>query len=169
MQFGLLQCNPLSVEEVIDYADLDNQYVGVHGILYYGEGCEENEFVLIPKAGPFDGNDPLPTIRSLDRSKCLLIEEPNLESRLGMSGACGLFRWKHDVIIVGQIRRRAGSDHPVRIGDLWLILMQHWLDLGQGEPSHEVRVIAFPRHLRQLPWSGFEGERHVSPVIRVDP
>jgi YD repeat-containing protein len=94
--------------------------------------CEQGEFVLLPKEGPFDGKDPLPPIVSLDRSKCLLIEEPDLDRRMGGSSACGTFRYKHDAIVVGQIRRRPGSDHPVRIGDLWLIVTQDWENWGQG-------------------------------------
>lgn len=170
MQFGLLSCLPLSVEEAIDFSDLDNQLVGVHGVLYYGEGCEENEFVLLSKNGPFDGNDPLTAIHTVDRNKCLLIDEPNLEARLGKSGACGLFRWKHDAIVVGQIRRVPGSKHPVRIHKLLLIVLQSWDDFGGvGRPYHSLRLVAFPRHLPSLPWSGFKGDRHVAPILLVDP
>jgi len=170
MQFGVLDFEPLSVAEVTSMTDLDGQHVGVHGILYYGEGCEQNEFVLLPKSGPFDGVDSLPTITAFDRNTCVLIGEPDLESRLGTSGACGLFRWKHDAIVVGQIRHQPESTHPVRIEHLWAILIQSWDDFGgMGKPYHKIRVVMFPGQLPELPWRGFRGERHVSPVIRVEP
>jgi hypothetical protein len=169
MDFGLLRCDPLSVGEVIRSSDLDGQYVGVHGIVFYGDGCADDEFLLLPKEGPFDGVGPIPMPDVLDRSRCLLIEERDLDNRLGGSSVVGAFRYKHDAIVVGQIRRWPGTDHPVRIGNLWLIVMQHWLDLGYGPPSRDFRVIAFSGPLPALPWRGFQGERHVSPIVRVDP
>lgn len=169
MEFRLLQCNPLSVEEVISSDDLDNQHVGVHGIVYYGEGCDKDEFLLLPKCGPFDGVGPIPMPSVLDRAKCLLIDEPDLNRTLGSSSACGSFLWKHDAIVIGQVQRKPGSAHPVRIGELWLLILQHWLDVGHGEASHDFRVIAFPRQPLHLPFRGFEGERHASPIIRIDP
>ena len=168
MSFGLLKCNPLSVAEVIGSAELDGQYVSVHGTLFYGDGCAMDEFLLLPREGPFDGNGiPMPNV--LDRDQCLLIEEPDLDNKLGGSSVAGIYRYKEDAIVVGQIRRVPGAEHPVRIMSLWLIVMQHWLDFGIGPPSHELRVINFPASFPILPWSGFQGESHVAPVIRVDP
>ncbi len=170
MQFGCLECDPISVPEVIASPDLDNQYVAVHGIIFYGEGCEKDEYLVLPKEGPFDGVGPIPMPESLDRSKSLLIEESNLYNRLGGSSVCGLFLFKDDAILIGQVRRRPGSEHPFRIGDLWLVLMQRWSDEGLGWTNRSLRVIAFPQHrLPPLPWSGFEGKGHAYPVIRVYP
>ena len=170
MQFGCLKCDPITVPQAISSPELDNQYVAVPGIIYYGEGCEEGEYLLLPKEGPFDGVGPIPMPESLDRAKCLLIEEPNLDDRLGGSSVCGAFLFKEDSILVGRIRRHPGSDHPVRIGDLWLVVMQGWADEGLGWTSHNLRVITFPQdRLPPLPWNGFQGERHAYPVIRVYP
>ena len=169
MGFGLLKCNSLSVAEVIAAPDLDGQCVGVHGILFHGDGCATNEFLLLPKNGPFDGVGPIPMPDVLDREQCLLIDEQDLDHRLGGSSVAGLYRYKYDAIVVGQIRRMPGTDHPVRIGNLWLILMQDWEDFGHGHPYHDLRVVNFPAPLPALPWSGFQGERYASPVIRLDP
>src|SRR4051794_39726682 len=120
MTFGRLVCNPLSVREVINDPALDSKHVAVHGLLYKGQGCEDWEWLLLPKEGPFNGVEPIPMPASLNRSQCLLIERPEDFSKLGSSGAAGLWYWKHDCIIVGQIRHRPGTDHPFRIGDLWM-------------------------------------------------
>ena len=37
-----------------------------------------------------------------------------------------------------------GSDHPVRISNLWLIVMQRWADEGVGSTNHSIRAITFP-------------------------
>lgn len=170
MQFGCIKCDPMSVPEVIAAPELNNQHVAVHGIIYYGEGCEKDEYLLLPKEGPFDGVGPIPVPESLDRSKCLLIEEPNLYDKLGGSSVAGAFRFKDDAVLIGAIRRQPGSGHPVRIGDLWLIVMQRWTDEGLGWTNHSFRVITFPHdRFPPLPWSGFQGERDAYPVIRVYP
>ncbi len=169
MSFGILNCDPLSVAEVIRSSDLDGNFVSVHGILFYGDGCESNEFLLMPKKGPFDGVGPIPMPDVLDRQNCLLIEESDLDDRLGGSSVAGLYRYKYDAIVVGQIRRTPGTEHPVRIGNLMLILMQNWEDLGHRNPYHNLRVINFPTTFSALPWTGFQGERYASPVIRIDP
>lgn len=170
MHFGFLKCDPISVPDVIASPDLNNQHIAVHGIIYYGEGCEKDEFLLLPKEGPFDGVGPIPVPESLDRDKCLLIVEPDLYDRLGGSSACGAFLFKDDAVLIGQIRRHPGSNHPVRIGDLWLIVMQRWTDEGLGWTNHSLRVITFPQNrLPPLPWTGFQGERDAYPVIRVSP
>jgi hypothetical protein len=170
MQFGHLKCDPISVSKVIASPDLDGQHMAVHGIIYYGEGCGEDEYLLLPKEGPFDGVGPIPMPAHLDRSKCILIEEPHLYHRLGGSSAAGAFLFKDDAILVGQIRRRSESAHPVRIGDLWLIVMQRWADEGLGWTHHNLRVILFPQdRLPPLPWSGYQGPGYAYPLIRAYP
>jgi hypothetical protein len=52
MTLGRLVCEPLSVREVIDDPDLAGKQVAVHGLPYLGEGCAEDEFLLLPKDGP---------------------------------------------------------------------------------------------------------------------
>jgi hypothetical protein len=49
MTFGRLICEPLSVREVINDADLDNQHLVVHGLFYLGECCAEDEYLLLPE------------------------------------------------------------------------------------------------------------------------
>jgi hypothetical protein len=170
MQFGCLKCDPISIPEVIASPDFDNQNIAVHGIIYYGEGCEKDEYLVLPKEGPFDGVWPIAVPESLDRSKCLLIEEPNLFNKLGGSSACGAWLFKEDAILVGQIRRQPGSNPQVRICNLWLILMQNWADEGMGWTNHNLRVIIFPQSaLPPLPWMGFQGKRNAYPVLRVYP
>lgn len=170
MQFGCLRCDPISVTQAIASPDLDNQHVAVHGIIYYGEGCGEGEYLLLSKEGPFDGVGPIPMPESLDRRKCLLIEETDLYNRLGGSSVCGAFLFKDDAIIVGQISRHPGTDHPFRIGNLWLIVMQRWSDEGLGWVHRSLRVIMFPHdRLPRLPWDGFEGERDAYPLLSVYP
>jgi hypothetical protein len=159
MPFGHLVCRPISVKEVIERPDCDGQHMPVHGLLFYGEGCEKNEFLLLPKEGSFDGVGPIPMPKSLDRSKCILIEEPDLDTKLGGSSASGLYRYKNDAIVIGQVRRQVDSVHPVRVSELWLILMQDWLEMPRGSAFHEVRVIAFPQHLpSNLPWKGVDSK-----------
>src|SRR5438552_1239909 len=144
MNFGRLVCEPLSVREVIGDPDLDNKHVAVHGLFYLGEGCGEDEFLLLPKEGPFDGVEPIPMPESLDRAECLFIEQPDLWSKVGKSGAAGLYYWKHDCILVGQIRHRPGTAHPFRIGDLWIMLLQMWDNEGmEKSPFHELRLVLF--------------------------
>jgi hypothetical protein len=170
MQFGNLKCKPIPVNQVIDGRDFDGQHAAIHGILFYGEGCETDEFLLLPKDGTFDGVGPIPMPTKLDRSRCLLIEERNLDAKLGGSSVAGLYRFKNDAIVIGEIRRQPLSSHPVRIGDLWLILMQDWLDMGFGAGSahHELRVISFPqRRLPVLPWNGMKANG--SCVIQIQP
>lgn len=174
MAFGRLVCEPFSVREVIDNPDLDNQHVAVHGLLYKGQGCQVGEWLLLPKEGPFDGVGPIPMPESLNRAECLLIEQPGLGDKLGPSGVCGAYFWKHDCILVGQIRHRPGTDHPFRIGDLWVMLLQDWLDSewgvgrAKGLPRHELRLVLFsPPNAPALPWSG--PEQHGNPVIRLHP
>jgi hypothetical protein len=170
MQFGCVKCDPIAVPEIIASPELDNQHVAVHGIIFYGEGCEQDEYLVLPKEGPFDGVGPIPFPDSLDRSKCILIEEANLFDRLGGSSASGAFVFKYDAIIVGQIRRHLRSSHPVRITDLWLIVVQDWVDEGLGWTNHSLRVVMFPEiRMPTLPWSGFKGERNAYPLIRVLP
>ncbi len=81
----------------------------------------------------------------------------------------GLYRYKDDASVIGQIRCMPGTHHPVRIGKLWLILMQSWEDLGHQAPYFDLRVINFPTPFPALPWSGFQGENYGFPLIRVDP
>ena len=175
MTFGQLVCEPLSVMEVIDDAGLDGKHVAVHGLLYKGQGCEDWEWLLLPKKGPFDGVGPIPMPESLNRSECLLIDRPDDFDKLGSSGVCGLYFWKHDCILVGQIRHCPGTDHPYRIGDLWVMLLQDWLDsewgVGRerGFPYHQLRLVLFsPSNPPGLPWSGPTTKQHGSPVIRIN-
>lgn len=172
MTFGRLVCDPLSVQEVIGDPDLDNQHVAVHGLLYKGHGCQDWEWLLLPKGGPFDGVEPIPMPASLNRSECLLIERPDDFSKLGKSGAAGLWYWKHDCIVVGQIRHRPGTEHPFRIGDLWMMFLQMWDNEGmeKGPPFHQVRLVLFsPPNLPELPWSGPVPKKRGDSVIRLDP
>lgn len=96
MNFGWLVCEPLSVREVIDDPGLDNKHVAVHGLFYLGEGCGEGEHLLLPKEGPFNGVGPIPMPESLNRAECLLVEQPGLGDKLGSSGVCGSYFWKHE-------------------------------------------------------------------------
>jgi hypothetical protein len=170
MKFGRLVCEPLSVREVIDNPEFQNKYVAVHGVLYLGEGCAEDEFLLLPKEGPFDGVGPIPMPVSLDRAECLFIEQADIWNKVGKSGAAGLYHWKHDCILVGQIRHRPGTDHPFRVGDLWVLILQDWLDCGKGQPFHEMRLVLFsPPNPVELPWSGPTAKRHGDSVIHVNP
>jgi hypothetical protein len=176
MTFGRLVCAPLSVREVIDSPDLDNKHVAVHGIFYLGEGCGTDEFLLLPKEGPFDGVGPIPMPVSLNRGECLLIEQPGLGDKLGSSGVCGSYIWKHDCILVGQIRHRPGMDHPFRIGDLWVMMLQDWLGSewgvgrAKGLPYHQLRLVSFsPPNPPELPWSGPALKQHGDAAIRLDP
>ena len=173
MDFGTISSNPLSVAEVIGNPDLANQYVAVHGIIYYGEGCEEREILLLPKEGPFDGK-PIPKPKSLDRRKCLLIEPPDIYddfyAKLGSFAMLGSCLWNVNAILVGQIRHRPEFDQPVRIGALWLMIVQEWQDFGGGKFHHILSVSAFPQNsLPQLPWSGPQTERCGQPVIYIHP
>jgi hypothetical protein len=170
---GQLVCEPLSVREVIDDPHLDGKHVAVHGLFYLGEGCGEGEHLLLPKNGPFDGVGPIPMPESLNRAECLFIEQRDLDSKLGKSGEAGLFHWKQDCIIVGQIRHCPGTDHPYRIGDLWVMLLQDWLGgewgVGRGKavPYHQLRLVLFsPPNAPPLPWSG--PKQHGNPLIRLD-
>jgi len=154
MPFGNLVCYPISVKEVIERHDCDGQYMAIHGLLFYGDGCETNEFLLLPKDGPFTGVGPIPMPESLDRRECILIEEPALDSRLGGSSVSGLYRYKDDAVVIGRVRRHVASRHPVRVGELWLILMQDWMEMPRGSAFHELRVVAFPHsRLPKLPWN----------------
>jgi hypothetical protein len=175
MTFGRLLCEPLSVREVLDDPDLDNKHVAVHGLFYLGEGCGEGEFLLLPKDGPFDGVGPIPMPESLDRAKCLFIEQPDIGSKVGKSGAAGAYHWKHDCILVGQIRHHPGTDHPFRVGDLWVMLLQDWLGSewgvgsAKGLPYHQLRLVLFSSmHPIELPWSGPAPKRRGDVVIRID-
>jgi hypothetical protein len=176
MLFGQLVCDPLPVLEVIEETSFDGKHVAVHGVLYKGEGCQVGEWLLLPKEGPFDGVGPIPMPESLNRTRCLLIEQPGLGDKLGSSGVCGSYFWKHDCILVGQIRHRVGTDHPFRVGDLWVMLLQDWLDrewgVGRekGLPYHQLRLVLFsPSNPAELPWSGPTMKNHGSPVIRISP
>lgn len=91
MTFGRLICEPLSVMEVIDDPSLDGKHLAVHGLFYLGEGCDDDEYLLMPKNGPFDGVGPIPIPESLNRSQCLFIERPDDFEKLGSSGAAGLY------------------------------------------------------------------------------
>jgi hypothetical protein len=172
VNFGRLVCEPLSVREVIDNPELDNQHVAVHGVFYKGQGCLPDESFLLPKDGPFDGVEPMPMPKSIIRSACLLIEWPDYPGDLGKSGAAGLWYWKHNCIIVGQIRHRPGTEHPFRIGDLWIMLLQTWDNegMGQGPPFHQLRMVLFsPPNPPELPWSGPAPKQRGDTVIRLYP
>lgn len=170
MALERLQCDPVSVEEVIASLQFDGQHLAVHGVIYYGDGCEKDEYLLLPKGGAFDGDQSIPMPVSVDRDKCLLIDEPRLYEALGGSSVCGAFLFKEDAIVVGEIRRQPGSAHPVRIGHLWMILTQNWRDEGLGWTIHRMRVVTFPRdRLPPLPWSGFQGNEHAYPLIEIHP
>ena len=143
MKLGYLRCEPISVRCVIAERKLDGLCVAVHGILYLGAGCHEGEYLLLPKDGPFDGVGQIPMPESIDRTECLLIEQPNIDRKLGPSGAVGEYYWKHDCIMVGTIRYQPGTDHPTRIGALSAIILQDWQDMGKGDAYHELRVLIF--------------------------
>lgn len=169
MTWGRLICEPLSVREAIEDPDLDNKYVAVHGLFYLGEGCNANEFLLLPKDGPFDGVGPIPLPKILIREECLLIEQADLWSNVGKSGAAGLYHWKHDCIVVGQIRHRPGTNHPYRVGNLWVMLLQDWQDIGDGPPFHQVRLVLFSHPTPpKLPWLGAATQRRGDTVLRLD-
>jgi len=169
MTFARLVCQPLSVREGIDDPHLDGKHIAVHGLFYLGQGCGEDEFLLLQKDGPFDGVGPIPMPESLDRAECLLIEQPDIWSNIGKSGAAGLYYWKHDCILVGQIRHRPGTDHPFRIGDLWVMLLQDWEDFGKGPPHHQLRLALFSQpNPAEIPWSGPAPKQRGDVVIRID-
>jgi hypothetical protein len=176
MNFGSLVCQPLSVREVIADPDSDNRRFAIHGLFYKGKGCQEGEWLLLPKDGPFDGVGPIPMPERLDRSKCLLVEMPNDFGKLGSSDVVGEYQWKHDCVLVGQIRHRPGTDHPFRVGDLWIMLLQDWLGSewtvgrAKGLPYHQLRLALFsPPTLPELPWSSPDPKYPGDTVIRLDP
>src|SRR5262249_41298901 len=100
--------------------------------------------------------------------RCLLIEEPNIQRALGPA-ATGLVLWREDAIIVGRIRRCPGSRHPVRIGDVWLVVTQEWFDQGVVV-SRGLWLTAFSEDRDPaLPWEGAGTERYGSPVVSLQP
>lgn len=176
MSFGQLVCEPLSVGEVIADPNLDSKLAAVHGLFYLGEGCRSSEYLLLSKDGPFDGVGPIPMPESLDRSACMLIEQPGLSDKLGSSGTSGAYFWKHDCVLVGRIRHCPGTDHPFRIGDLWAMLLQDWLssDWGVGRqkglPYHLLRLVLFsPSYPGDSPGKSPTSTNEVNPMIRLGP
>lgn len=163
---GKMTCCPIAVQEVLKTPELADQIVAIHGILLHGEGCRPGEFMLLPKDGPFDGVGPIPMPEALERSSCLLVEEPGIEKRLGSSGWTGPFLWRTDAIVIGRLRRGPFGEYRAKICDLWLIILQTWLDnLSMGPPTHEMRVVMFPGdRLPPLPWIGHYYHRGCSLV-----
>ena len=88
MHWGRLELFPVSVTEVLENGDLDGQLVAVHGRLYYGEGCKNDEFLVLPKDGLFDGDRP-PMPESLDRCKSLFVGCPD-GMRIGRPAGVGM-------------------------------------------------------------------------------
>lgn len=168
MATGRFVCEPLTVQEVIDDPNLNHKHVAVHGLFYLGAGCAEGEYLILPRSGPFDGVGPIPLPNSINREECLFVEQSDVGSKVGSSGAAGLYFWKNDCVIVGQIRHRPGTDHPYRIGDLWLMMLQDWLDQGKGQPFHQMRLVFFSYPTSsELPWDGPITKRHGDPVIQI--
>lgn len=147
MMFSRANVRPCSVAEAIGDSNLEGKIVGVHGVLYYGKGCRPGEYLCYEKSGPFDGLGPIPMPGALDRGKCLLVEQAQLEDRLAGWLAAGDFLIKWDSIIVGTIRRAPGTEHPVRITDLVLLFIQDCMDVGRGKQSISASIICFPEAL----------------------
>jgi len=143
MMFQYLDCDPVSVAEAIEHPEWDNQFLAVHGVIFYGDGCQDGEFLLLPKTGRFDGTS-ISMPRSIDRAQCLLIEQDDIDSKLGGSSATGGYRYLYDSIVVGRICRTPMSEHPVRITNLCIVLMQDWEEMPKGKPYHKLRIVTFP-------------------------
>jgi hypothetical protein len=161
----------MSVSEVIARQDLQSQIVAVHGILFLGEGCSDNEFLLLPKSGPFDGVGPIPMPKSLDRTKSLLIEEVQLDQQLGGSSVAGAYSYKLDALVIGEFSRHEGTDHPYRLGSLLLLLVQDYTDYtpyGQNWINRRLKVITFSgNRMPQSTWQGFRGDSDANPLVTI--
>ena len=170
MKLGRLYIEPLSVEKVIADRTLDKSIVGVHGLLFYGKGCQEGEFLLLAKPGPFDGVGPIPLPDEIDRSRCLLINQPELQKKLGSSGASGDYIWKCDTIVIGQISHHPGETHPIQMQNLWLMLLQDYLGYRNGKAYHGVYMVFFSEPDPTLPpWNERKTIRSDQPAIIIDP
>jgi hypothetical protein len=162
-----LSCRPLPVNTILELEDLEGQIVCVHGVIFHGEGCEPGEFLILPKDGPFDGVGPIPLPNPVNRRECILIEEGDLDQKLGGSSVAGNYRYKYDAILIGCIRRIEDSVHPVRITDLLMVVMQDIEEYGVGIPNHDFRVILFSKSFPSPPWRGYEGTQFPYPLIQI--
>jgi hypothetical protein len=145
MQFGSLHADVLSVEDVISTADLDGQVAAVHGVLYRGKDCLEDEYLLLPKYGLFDGID-IGEIK-VERLRVLAIDEPNLSRHLVgvQQGACGAWTTKIDSIVIGQIQKRRFLEYNAFVTNIWMMVLQFVSPLSETVNYRRISAINFPQ------------------------
>ena len=150
MSLGYMGGKLLSVGQVIETHEFDDQVVAVRGILHLERWG--TPFFCIHKDGPFDG--AIPDAEQLEAERRVIrIDEPDLEKRFGPVGnAVGGYIYKYDSVVVGRICR-----HPdvTAITDLWMILMQRTDTFPNCPDVHRFGAMGFPSsRTPQVPWTG---------------
>jgi hypothetical protein len=105
----------VKVADVLADSALVGKFVPVHGIIFQGLKYDlPYEVVLLPKAGPFDGE--LPTWAELpDRAGAIRMADPEPISRRILDltgGACGAFVIMYDCVAVGRVDVQSVAGAP---------------------------------------------------------
>jgi len=169
MAFGFLKCSPVSVEGALETKELDGQFIVVHGVLYQGEGCIAEEFLCLPKHGPFDGVDVGGAIIK-DRKHALLISEASLQRRMiAVSPSSGRYLYRYDAMIVGRIRRTPSMGYDVCMTDLLMMILQCFDPISSESTFHRLYVINFHEdRLPALPWTSITLPKSVAPDLIIE-
>ena len=127
--------------------ELEGTIVAIHGVLYYGQGCMNDRFVLIHKAGGFDGTVPIPrnACEPIDPSKCIMLDYPDLQDRMGSGTTTGApWLWRCDAIVIGTLGFTNTIPYPARLYDLTFITFQKWDEFPERKRAeHEITASHF--------------------------
>jgi hypothetical protein len=165
MQFGNLNADVLSVEEVLNKNGIDGRIAAVHGVLYRGKGCLEQEFLLLPKFELFDGLD-IGEVR-INKHRVLAIE-PDISTHLvGTPSGSGLWTTKIDAIIVGRINKSRFLEYGAFLSDIWIMILQYVSPLNETTNFRKISVINFSQDpISPMPDEGIRYE--VTNLASVD-